>query len=58
MPLDTTWIDLEIITFNEVNQKEKDKYLSLTYGLFKNDTNQLIYKTETDFSSVQSLSRI
>ena len=58
MPLDTTWIDLEIITFNEVNQKEKDKYLSLIYGLFKNDTNQLIYKTETDFSSVQSLSRI
>ena len=58
MPLDTTWTDLEIFTVSEVNQEEKDKYISLIYGLFKNDTNQLIYKTETDFCSVQSLSRV
>ena len=25
MPLTATWIDLEIITLGEVNQKEKDK---------------------------------
>ena len=35
MPLDTTWMDLEIITLNEVNQKEKDKYISLIHGLQK-----------------------
>ena len=41
-------MDLEIIILNEANQKEKDKQKSLICGLFKNDTNQLIYKTETD----------
>ena len=50
MPLDTTWMDLEIITLNEVNQKEKDKYISLIHGLFKNDTNQLIYRRKTDLA--------
>ena len=50
MPLDTTWMDLEIITLNEVNQKEKDKYISLIRGLFKNDTNQLIYRRKTDLT--------
>ena len=35
MPFATTWMQLEIITVSEVNQKEKDKYymMSLTYGI-------------------------
>ena len=48
MPCAATWMDLEIISLGEVNQKEKDKYMiSLIHRIFKNDTNELIYKTET-----------
>ena len=40
--------DLEIIILSEVSQKEKDKY-DITYMWnLKYDTNELIYKTETD----------
>ena len=50
MPFAATWMDLEIIILSEVSQTEKDKYhmISLIWGIFKNDTNELIYKTETD----------
>ena len=43
-------MDLEIITLSEINQKEKDKchMISLRCGIKKNDTNELIYKTEID----------
>ena len=53
MPFAATWMDLEIITLSEVSQKEKDKYhiISLICGIFKNDTNELIYKTETDLQT-------
>ena len=42
-----TWTDLEMITLNEVNKTEKDKYrmIPLTSGILKNDINELIYKT-------------
>ena len=35
---------------SEISQAEKDKYhlISLTCGIQKNDTNELIYKTEID----------
>ena len=33
MPFAATWMDLEIITLNEVSQTEKDKYISLTCGI-------------------------
>ena len=35
MPFASTWMDPEIITLSEVNQKEKDKYhmISLIYGI-------------------------
>ena len=35
MPFSAPWMDLEIITLSEVNQKEKDKYhvISLTCGI-------------------------
>ena len=42
------WMDLEIIILTEV-KSEKDKYITHMWNLiFKNDTNELIYKTETD----------
>ena len=50
MPFAATWMDLEIIILSEVSQTEKDKYhmILLICGILKNDTNELIYKTETD----------
>ena len=39
-----TWMDLEMI----LNQKEKDRcHITYMWNL-KHDTNELIYKTETD----------
>ena len=46
-----TWIDLEIIILGKVSQTEKDKYhmISCLYvESKKSDTNEFIYKTETD----------
>ena len=46
MPFLATWTDLEII-LSEINKTEKDKYTTLTCEtFFKNDTNELIYKTD------------
>ena len=41
---------LEIIILSEVSQKKKDKYhmISFMHVIFKNDKNEIIYKTETD----------
>ena len=43
-------MDLEIIILSEVSQAEKDKYhmMSLIFGIYKNNKDELIYKTETD----------
>ena len=49
MPFTAIWMDLEIVILSEVSQTQKDKYhISLICGILKNDTNELIYKTETD----------
>ena len=49
MPFAATWMDVDIIVLSEVSQTEKDKYMiSLTCRIKKNDTNELIYKMETD----------
>ena len=48
MPFAATWMDLEIIMLSEVNQTEKDIYRITYMWNLKNDTNELIYKTETD----------
>ena len=49
MPFAATWMALEIIILREVSQKERDKYHDITYvESKKNDTNELIYKTEID----------
>ena len=39
-----------VVILSEVSQTEKDKYqmISLICGILKNDTNELIYKTEID----------
>ena len=58
MPLAATWTDLEIIILSKVNKTQKDKYqrylisYQISYIIYmwnlKYDTNELIYKTETD----------
>ena len=50
MPFAATWMDLEIIIPSEVSQTEKAKYhmISFICGTHINDTNELIYKTETN----------
>ena len=51
MPFAATWMHLEIIILSGVSQTEKDKYLMMSFicGILKkNDTNELIYKTETE----------
>ena len=50
MPFAATWMDLEFTKLSEVSQKEKDKYhvISLCMWNLKYDTNELIYKIETD----------
>ena len=49
MPFVATQMDLDIIILSEVSQTEKDKdhVISLICGILKNDTNELVYKTET-----------
>ena len=46
MPFAATWMDLEIIIQSEVSQTEKDKYISLIYGILKSDVHKVIYKRE------------
>ena len=50
MPFAATWIDLEIIILSEVSQKKKRQIpYDITYiWNLKYDTDELIYKTETD----------
>ena len=49
MPFAATWMQLQIIILSEVSQKEKDIPHDNTYMWnLKYDTNELIYKTETD----------
>ena len=43
------WIDLEIITLSEVRQRKTNTICDHIYvESKKNNTNELIYKTETD----------
>ena len=53
MPFAATWVDPEVIILSEVSQTEKDKYymISLICRILKSDTNELIYKTETDLQT-------
>ena len=49
MPFTPIGMDLEIIIPSEVSQTEKDKFHMISHMWnLKNDTNELISKTETD----------
>ena len=51
MPFAATWIDLEIIILSEVSQTRERQIYRITHIwnlIVKNDTNELIYKRETD----------
>ena len=49
MPFAATWMDLEIIILSEVSQRKTNIIWHHLYvESQKNDTNELIYKTETD----------
>ena len=47
MPFAATWMNLEMII---LSQTEKEKYYVMLFiwGILKNDTDELIYKTEID----------
>ena len=51
MPFAATWVDLEIIILNEVSQRKTNiiEYHWYEESNFLNDTNELIYETETNF---------
>ena len=50
MPFAETWMDLDIVILSEVSQTKKDKYhmILLISRILKKDTNELIYRTETE----------
>ena len=47
MPFAAIWMDPENLILSEVSQR-RTNMISLTGGILKNDTNELIYKTEID----------
>ena len=57
MPFVATWMDLEIIILSEVSQTERQISYDITYMWnLKNDTNELIYKIETDSQTSKTYS--
>ena len=50
MPFAATWMDLEIIILSEVRERQILYDIIYMWNL-KNDTNELIYKTETDLQT-------
>ena len=56
MPLIATWMDLYIITLNEVMERKTDiwSHLCLESKKNNNDTNEVIYKTETHSQTLKT----
>ena len=48
MPFVAAWMDLEIITLSEVSQRQMPYDMTYVWNLKRKNTNELIYKTETD----------
>ena len=50
MSFAATGLDLETVILSEVSQTEKDKYhmISFVGRIWRNDTNELVYKTEIE----------
>ena len=48
MPFAATWMDLEIVILNETSQTKTNPICYHLCVESKNDTNELIFKTETD----------
>ena len=48
MPFAVTWMDLEITILNEVREREISYDIPYMQKLKRNNTNECIYKTETD----------
>ena len=48
-------MDLEIIMLSEVLDKDIYHMLSLTCGIYKSDTNELIYKIEIDSQTLKTI---
>ena len=49
MPFAAPRMDVKIAILSEVSLKEKEKYdISYMWNLKRNDTNELIYKSDTD----------
>ena len=50
MPFAATWMNLETVILNEMSDTEREMLYDSPYmwNLERNDTNELIYKTETD----------
>ena len=53
IPFVATWMNLEFIILSKVSQR-KTNILSLTCGILKNGTNELIYKIETDSQTLKT----
>ena len=51
-----TWVDPEILIQSKESQIKKDKHpmMLLICGVLKNDTNELMYKTETDSQTLKT----
>ena len=48
MPFATTSMDLEIVMVSEVSQREISYDIPYMWNLKRNDTNEFIYKVETE----------
>ena len=50
IPFSATWMGLKSVILSEATQTEKEKYHMSFFicGILKNNTNELIYKTEID----------
>ena len=50
VPFAETWVDLETVIHNEVNQKEENESCALThiYGIQYNGTDELVCKAEIE----------